>query len=43
MLLSGLRKVDARPRRTIVDWALEMGKLLRTRLRGGGKYRSGLR
>ncbi len=29
--LSGWRKVDARPRRTKVDWALEMEKLLRVR------------
>ncbi len=29
--LSGWRKVNARPRRTKVDWALEMEELLRTR------------
>lgn len=29
--LSGWRKVSARPRRTKVDWALEMEELLRTR------------
>jgi len=29
--LSGWRKVDARPQRTKVDWALEMEELLRTR------------
>ncbi len=29
--LSGWRKVNARPRRTKIDWALEMEELLRTR------------
>ena len=32
--LSGWRKVHARPRRTKVDWALEMEELLRTRYAG---------
>jgi len=32
--LSGWRKVSARPRRTKVDWALEMEELLRTRYAG---------
>jgi len=32
--LSGWRKVNARPRRTKVDWALEMEELLRTRYAG---------
>ena len=35
--LSGWRKVNARPRRTKVDWALEMEELLRTRYAGAEK------
>jgi hypothetical protein len=35
--LSGWRKVHARPRRTKVDWALEMEELLRTRYAGAEK------
>ena len=35
--LSGWRKVSARPRRTKVDWALEMEELLRTRYADAGK------
>ena len=35
--LSGWRKVSARPRRTKVDWALEMEELLRTRYAGAEK------
>ena len=35
--LAGWRKVSARPRRTKVDWALEMEELLRTRYSGAEK------
>ncbi len=35
--LSGWRKVSARPRRTKVDWAIEMEELLRTRYVGAEK------
>ena len=35
--LSGWRKVSARPRRTKVDWALEMEELLRTRYENAEK------
>ena len=37
--LSGWRKVSARPRRTKVDWALEMEELLRTRYADAEKVR----
>lgn len=37
--LSGWRKVSARPRRTKIDWALEMEELLRTRFADSEKVK----